>query len=253
MKTLIAILIIIMASLAYPQDFVQEQQKYPRVRKAQINTEQIRDSLFKAAGMEYPPAQIFLRAFKHERLLELWAADSVGAQFTLIKTYPFTAYCGDLGPKRREGDRQIPEGFYHINLFNPASKFHLSMQINYPNKSDLIRTTDLKHPGGLIFIHGNRVTIGCIPLGNHAIEELYIICVDSKSSEQKNIPVHIFPCRFMDEKNAELLKAYITDKPSLKPFWDELISGYEYFENTNLLPDMKIADDGCYYLQAFVD
>ena len=253
MKTIIAILIFIMISPAFSQDFAQEQQKYPRVRHARTNTEQIRDSLFESVGIEYPPAQIFMRAFKHERVLELWASDSMGAKFQLIKSYPFTAYCGDLGPKRKEGDLQIPEGFYHINLFNPASNYHLSMQINYPNKSDRIRTTDPKHPGGLIFIHGNRVTIGCIPIGDQAIEELYVICVDAKSSGQDKIPVHIFPCRFDAKENITLIAAYTKNNPALESFWSELIPGYEHFQNTNLLPDIKIDEKGRYLLQSFVD
>ena len=253
MKTLLALFLLFMTTQAGAQDFKSDQQRYPRVRQARINTEQIRDSLFNQAGIEYPSAQIFIRAFKQERILELWAADSVGAKFKLLKTYPFTSYCGDLGPKRREGDLQIPEGFYHINLFNPASSYHLSMQINYPNKSDRIRTTNPDHPGGLIFIHGNRVTIGCIPIGDRSIEELYIICVDSKSSGQDKIPVHIFPCRFVDEKNKDILKDYTDDNPVLKTFWDELIPVYEYFESTNLLPDIMIDKDGRCHLQTFVD
>ena len=253
MKTLLAILFLFMTSQAFTQDFKQDQQRYPRVRQARADTEQIRDSLFRSAGVEYPPARIFIRAFKHERVLELWAADSLDAKFELISSYPFTAFCGDLGPKRKEGDIQIPEGFYHINLFNPASSYHLSMQINYPNLSDRIRATNKDHPGGLIFIHGNRVTIGCIPIGDRSIEELYVICVDAKTGGQDKIPVHIFPCRFDSKENLTLISVYAKSDPDLMSFWEELIPGYEFFQNTNLLPEIKIDDKGRYLLQSSID
>lgn len=253
MKNFIALILLIMTTQAGGQDFASEQQQYPRVRQARLNTEASRDSLFNKAGLAYPTTRLFIRAFKHERILEIWVADSSFGKYKLIKVYRFTSYCGDLGPKRQEGDLQIPEGFYHISQFNPASSYHLSLKINYPNKSDRKRAADPEHPGGLIYIHGNRVTIGCIPLGDQAIEELYIICVDSKSSGQDKIPVHIFPCRFDAEENAELIKTYTDDNPVLKAFWDELNSGYEYFENTNLLPDIKINNSGRYLLQTFVD
>lgn len=252
MKTIsilsILITIVLSANMS-AQTFKSDQQRYSRVRQARINTEEIRDSLFEKTDIDYPPYKVFLRVFKHERVLELWAQQSNSHAFKMIKLYPFTAYCGDLGPKRQEGDLQIPEGFYHINLFNPASSYHLSMQINYPNKSDLIKTTNPDHPGGLIFIHGNRVTIGCIPLGDQAIEELYIICVDSKSSGQQKIPVHIFPFRFEDSKNHELYKKYTQKNSALKLFWDELMLGYDRFQQTFHLPDIQITSDGNYVIR----
>ena len=81
---------------------------------------------------------------------------------------------GTTGPKRLQGDFQVPEGFYHINEFNPNSNYHLSMGLNYPNSSDRILSDSLR-PGGEIYIHGSCVSVGCIPLNDDEIEELYLI------------------------------------------------------------------------------
>ncbi len=115
-----------------------------------------------------------LIAVKDARTLELWARKA-GAPWTKLKTYPFTAYSGGLGPKLREGDGQIPEGVYEIEYLNPNSSYHLSMKVNYPNAFDRAKAkadgrTQL---GGDIFIHGKAVTIGCIPIGDEAVEELF--------------------------------------------------------------------------------
>ena len=232
-------------NLLFAQNFQAEQQRFPRVRAARTNTETVRTDLFQEAGITYPPEQMFIRIFKLERFLELWVCDGDSQQFKLIKSYPFTAYSGTLGPKRQQGDYQIPEGIYFISGFNPYSSFHLSMRVNYPNKSDLIRKTD-NNAGGDIFIHGNQVTIGCIPIGDDAIKELYVIAVDTKSAGQKKIPVHIFPCQMSNQQNLELLTLYVEEYPDLKDFWDELRPVYDAFEKTHRIPSTKIDESGRY-------
>jgi len=124
-------------------------------------------------GVDNPPKRCDILAFKNERELEVWAGDD--SSFKYIKSYKFTAYCGKLGPKLREGDLQIPEGEYKILYLNPESKYHLSMCINYPNEFDLAMAArdGRENPGSDICIHGKNVTIGCIPIGDEAIEELY--------------------------------------------------------------------------------
>jgi murein L,D-transpeptidase YafK len=134
----------------------------------------------KKAGFSDFPEDISLLIFKEEKTLELYGKKS--GQWNLIKTYPFTATSGQLGPKLQEGDRQIPEGIYRIGYLNPNSKFHLSAKINYPNdfdkkKATLDNRTDL---GGDIFIHGNRMTIGCVPVGDRGIEELFLLMANAR-------------------------------------------------------------------------
>ena len=110
--------------------------------------------MFESKGIEYPSNNIFIRIFKSEALLEIWSFDSSLNKYKIINTYDICALSGKLGPKRKRGDLQIPEGFYYISHFNPVSNFYLSLKVNYPNKSDRILgyRQDL---GGDIFIHGD--------------------------------------------------------------------------------------------------
>jgi len=119
--------------------------------------------------------ELAILAFKEERHLELWKQYEHG--WHMVRRYLFTGFSGMLGPKLYEGDLQIPEGLYRIELLNPNSSYHLSMKINYPNaydreKAEKEQRTNL---GGDIFIHGKSVTTGCIPIGDTAIEELFCL------------------------------------------------------------------------------
>ncbi len=132
--------------------------------------------------------KIALLAFKEERTLELWDDEKK----VYVKTYYFTGYSGTLGPKLREGDRQIPEGEYKVVLLNPNSKFHLSFKLNYPNEFDLEKAgkEGRNNPGSEIFIHGGSQTVGCIPIGDEKIEELYGLV---EKIGMNNVRVLIFP------------------------------------------------------------
>jgi murein L,D-transpeptidase YafK len=121
------------------------------------------------------PKKLTLIGLKYEKVLEVWGEER-GKQH-LIVTYPFTAFSGILGPKFKEGDRQIPEGIYGISHLNPKSKFHLSMRVTYPNAFDkkMAKKEKRTNLGGDIMIHGSNRTIGCIPIGDDKIEELYFL------------------------------------------------------------------------------
>lgn len=114
-------------------------------------------------------------ALKEERSLELWG--KFEGRWRHYKSYLFTAFSGQLGPKLQEGDRQIPEGLYGIEYLNPNSSYHLSMKVSYPNDFDkeMANKDGRSNLGGDIFIHGKAVTIGCIPIGDEAIEELFYL------------------------------------------------------------------------------
>jgi len=228
-------------------DFHKDQQRYSRVRGARKHTESLRDSLLNGAGLKADSLRIFIQAFKHERILELWGAGCDSCLYKLLKVYRFASSCGILGPKRAQGDLQIPEGFYYIDRFNPASRFHLSLGISYPNKSDRLRTR-ASDPGGDIFIHGNRVTIGCIPLGDSNIESLYIFAVDARDAGQGRIPVFIYPARFDDPENADILDEYRSRSSSNRKLWTELDAGYKYFRKQRIPPKFKINDKAEYII-----
>jgi len=155
------------------------------------------------------------------------------------------AMAGAIGPKRLEGDYQVPEGFYYINEFNPKSTYHLSLGINYPNASDRVLSDSVK-PGGDIYIHGNCVTIGCIPLQNDQIEELYILAAMAKSQGQDFIPVHIFPIRYNNRRSFEYLAKTTKDNQDLQRFAIKIKEVYDYFEEKKKLPLIFVNKKGDY-------
>lgn len=208
-------------------NFKQEQLKYPRVREAYQAKEATFLSLLKNKGIDRSKLNIYIRAFKSEKEVEIWGKNSSDTKFQLIKKYDVCRNSGVLGPKREQGDLQVPEGFYHIDRFNPYSTYYLSLGINYPNKSDRILGTKGKL-GGNIFIHGECVTIGCLPMTNNLIKEIYIFCVEARNNGQTTIPVTIFPAKLTDENLAELNKKYVSDL-DMTNLWMDLKTGYDLF------------------------
>jgi len=93
------------------------------------------------------------------------------------------------GDKDREGDGRTPEGVFRIDRRNDASRFHLSLGLDYPRPDDLARAAEGGYsPGGDIFIHGQPEgiegiegrarlagdwTAGCVAVTNAAIEEIW--------------------------------------------------------------------------------
>jgi murein L,D-transpeptidase YafK len=187
-------------------------------------------ALLQKVGLSAPVDEVYLRAFKQERELELWAGNR-GQPLKLVKTYPFCAASGELGPKRIEGDLQVPEGLYEVAQFNPTSNFHLSLKVSYPNASDRVRS-DAKRPGGLIYLHGNCASIGCIAIEDGPIEEVYLLALDARV---RRIPFHIFPARLSKAKLADLSK----DNPNAN-FWRELEPAFAQFEATKRPPRFRI-------------
>ncbi len=211
--------------------------------RPEIAKEEKEDSikeLFKKNEITYP-SEIFLRALKLEKKLELFVKKE--GKFQLLKTYPICASSGDLGPKRKQGDLQVPEGFYHIHHFNPVSNFYLSLGVSYPNESDKTLKTG-RDAGGAIYIHGDCVTIGCLPLTDEPIKELYTIASESVK-KQKKIEVHIFPCDFNSEKCQKELKNY----PQHEEFWKNIKEGFDYFDKNGKLPKVTINKNGKYIIK----
>lgn len=129
---------------------------------------------FKRAGLAYPPKKIALLIFKRNRLMQLYASENNRWHF--IKSYRIRAASGGPGPKLRSGDRQVPEGIYHIEELNPHSHYFLSMKLDYPNEFDRMEAK-LTHRhgdlGGDIYIHGKAKSVGCVAIGDSGIKELF--------------------------------------------------------------------------------
>ena len=121
------------------------------------------------------PSRLRFVALKEERVLELWGLG--GGAWRHIKTYPVLAASGTAGPKLEGGDHQVPEGHYRITHLNPNSAFHLSLGIGYPNQADREQAIldGREQLGGDIMIHGKAVSIGCLAMGDHAIEEIFAV------------------------------------------------------------------------------
>lgn len=225
--------------------FKDNQKKYERVKNAYAQKENFIKTLFQKKNINYSSFEIFIRAFKKENLLQVFAKNKTDKKFQLLIEYDFCTLSGELGPKRKQGDMQVPEGFYHIERFNPVSNFYLSLGVNYPNKSDRI-LGNKNNLGGDIFIHGNCVSIGCIPITDEKIMELYLLCVEAKSNGQEKIPVHIFPAKMNDSGMKFLSENY---NSSLNSFWKNLKPAYDFFEKNYFLPEISVKEIGQYYLQ----
>jgi murein L,D-transpeptidase YafK len=226
------------------QSFRNNQLSNGRVKDAWKKYDDSLKRLFERKGINYPPHNIYLRNFKSQNEMELWASNTDTTEYKLIKTYRICALSGSLGPKRYQGDRQVPEGYYYIDDFNPHSEYHLSLQLNYPNYSDLI-FADRQRPGGDIFIHGGCVTVGCLPMTDPGIQELYTLCLTAHLNGQMNIPVHIFPLRLTKNNMNYLNKTYASDITK-QAFWKTLKGGYEYFEKNHKLLPVMYTKDGKY-------
>ncbi len=207
-----------------------------RLDNARRRAEPVLREAFAKAGVAYPASELFIRAFKREAELELWAKR--GGEFVKVATFPILAASGVPGPKRKEGDGQVPEGFYEINRYNPASLYHLSLGLNYPNAADRI-LGDRERPGGDIFIHGRDVTIGCLPMGDEGIEQIYIA---ANATKLKPVKVHIFPARMAGDAWNE----WSATQPAQAAFWAQLLSAFEHFEKKHTLPEITVQPDGKY-------
>lgn len=210
--------------------FKAEQLTFDRVKTAYEQKWMNLQNDLNAAGVT-DTFKLYIAAYKSEGKLELWIQPKGQSIYKLFRTYDFCAHSGTLGPKIKEGDLQTPEGFYNIVAFNPKSDFHLSLGINYPNAVDQLRSGKAK-PGGDIYIHGNCVTVGCIPLTDDKIKEVYILAVEARNAGQEQIPVHIFPFKMTGEN----MKNYLTGFPQEKGLWVNLASGYHYFEKHRIPP-----------------
>jgi murein L,D-transpeptidase YafK len=238
-------LALLVAAASAQTGFKRMQLRNPRVRQAYVQKEPGVKALFKARELTYPPKQILIRIFKQEMLLELWAADSAGTAMIPVKEYPVCASSGEPGPKRKRGDGQVPEGFYSINHFNPASNFHLSLGLDYPNRSDQL-LGDRDDPGSAIYIHGDCVTIGCIPITDEGIKELYLMALEARNGGQEKIPVHLFPCRMEGSSYQKMLEEHRED-PVLLRFWDNLKQGYDFFGANKTVPRIMVDRKGSYF------
>jgi murein L,D-transpeptidase YafK len=224
---------------------MESQKTFPKVKNAFIHKNDSIKRAFQKAELKWPPKEIYIRSFKYDSQLEVWGRNDRHESFKLVKTYKICALSGTMGPKRMDGDFQVPEGFYYINEFRPNSSYHMALGINYPNVSDKLLSDSIK-PGSDILIHGSCVTQGCIPIQDNQIEELYLMAAYAHASGQEFIPVHIFPIRFNIDKDIQFLKRSSRDEVEYKMFINKMQLVFQYFEQNKKLPIITTDSNGEY-------
>jgi murein L,D-transpeptidase YafK len=178
-----------------------------------------------------PSQPVLIRTFKKEAEFEIWKMKSDG-RYALLKTYPMCRWSGQLGPKTREGDRQVPEGFYPITpgQMNPNSNYYLSFNVGYPNAYDRA----FGRTGGTIMVHGACSSAGCFSMTDAQIAEIYAIARDAFNGGQREIQMQSYPFHM----TAENLAKHRLD-PNIE-FWKQLKNGSDHFEVTRTEPEVGV-------------
>jgi murein L,D-transpeptidase YafK len=214
-----------------------------RVVAARANAGPRLTRALEVAGVPRPKA-LLLRVFKEERVLEVWAAASPDGPFVHVGDHPVCASSGGPGPKARTGDGQVPEGLYRVTALNPWSQFHLSMRLDYPNAADRARNpgVGVSALGGEIFVHGNCVTIGCIPIGDEAIEEVYLAALETRGRGGQ-VSVLILPARPGGARWAALTRDPAATHGEL---WRSLAAISQRLDRSHRLPRVTRGSNGTY-------
>ncbi len=152
-------------------------------------------ALFAAQNIAYPPRAMTWIALKEEKQLMLFAKNKTGA-YKQVLSYPIIGTSGVAGPKLKEGDKQVPEGFYKIAGFRPNLVAHIGMDVSYPNAADKAHAQAEKRRnlGCDILIHGSKWSTGCLAMGNEPIEEMFVLAHDV---DPKNIALVFAPCNLV--------------------------------------------------------
>ena len=232
-------LTLIYFSMNAQNSFLENQKYFPRVKDAFFEKNNLIKKELIEKGFQYPPKDVLFISYKAEGELQVWI--KAYNSYRLFKVYEVCKKSGDFGPKRKQGDRQVPEGFYHISIFNPTSDFHLSLGIDYPNQADKIKSTSM-NLGGDIYIHGNCVTTGCLPMTDEFIKEIYIISVLAKDNGQSQIPIYLFPFKFNKLTEYIFYKEY----PKNVNFWNNIKEEYYYFMKNKRIRNYTINSFGDY-------
>ena len=224
--SVVVLIAFVFISFNFQTNFLSQQKRYKNVRTAYSKKESVIVKNINAQGIKIDELNILITVYKAEKKLNLYVKKNTNTNYVKLTTFSICRSSGDLGPKREQGDYQVPEGYYYINRYNPASSYYLSLGINYPNKSDTI-ISSANNLGGDIFIHGNCCTIGCLPMTDDKIMEIYLYAINARNNGQIKIPVYIFPFNMTDENLIKYKKNKNVN------FWTKLKIGYDIFNKEN--------------------
>ncbi len=177
--------------------------------------------------------EILVRIFKESSELEVWKETADGT-YGLLKNYQVCKWSGVLGPKRKEGDRQAPEGFYTVApaQMNPKSDFYLSFNIGYPNTFD----TAHGRTGSHLMVHGACSSAGCYSMTDQAAGEIFALARDAFKGGQRKFQIQAFPFRMTAENLARH-----RDDPNME-FWRMIKVGHDHFELTKRPPKVDVCN-----------
>lgn len=239
-----SILGMVLLSFTVQTDFLSEQKKYKRVRSAINEKQDYLEKKLKGNKISLDNLNLIFVFYKDNDILDIYAKNKQDVSYWKFLTYKICSRSGQLGPKRAQGDGQVPEGFYHIDKFNPTSNFYLSLGLNYPNLSDK-RKSKAGNLGGDIFIHGSCVTIGCLPMTDDFIKEIYLLAIHARNNGQNKIPVYIFPFQ-MTNQNMLKYKEKYKNNTELISFWTNLKIGHDKFLKDLHELSIKVSENGDY-------
>lgn len=234
--------ILMMNTETPPGTFREKQLKYTRVREAYSAKEKTVIKTLSDRTISRDSLRIYLQAFKTGKKVEVWGKNISDSTYMLIKEIPICEISGEIGPKRRSYDLQVPEGFYYINELNPYSKYYLSMKINYPNASDSIRGVKGRL-GNLIYIHGGCESSGCISVNDEKIKELFVYCIEAYNAGQEKVEIAIYPAKLEDKTYNRLITGYSKNKDKVS-LWADLKKSYDLFNLKKVPPTVKYLPDG---------
>ena len=176
---------------------------------------------------------ILVRLFKEESDLEIWKQKTDGS-YALLKTYEICAWSGKLGPKKKEGDRQAPEGFYTVTpaQLNPKSNFHLAINMGYPNNFDRANGRTGQH----LMIHGSCSSSGCYAMDDEQVQEIYSLARYSFEGGQRAFQIQAYPFRMTPKNMAR------HQNSEHFAFWKMLKKGSDYFDITKRPPNVGVCE-----------
>ena len=191
-----------------------------------------------------PTSPVLVRIFKQESELEVWKVNA-GGQYALFKTYPMCRWSGKLGPKTKSGDRQAPEGFYHVSagMLNPNSQYYVSFNLGYPNRLE----SALGYTGEALMVHGACSSSGCYAMTDQGVGEIYAIVQKALDGGQQRFQVQAYPFRMTTENMAKH-----KGDPNM-PFWRTLKEGYDAFAFTKRQPKVSVCGSRYVFNKEFVD
>lgn len=177
-----------------------------------------------------PESPVLIRIFKQESELEVWKQNKQG-QYALLKSYPMCRWSGKLGPKTKAGDRQAPEGFYHVSagMLNPKSQYFLSFNLGYPNRLE----SALGYTGEALMVHGACSSSGCYAMTDQGVGEIYSVVQRALAGGQGTFQVQAYPFRMTAENMAKH-----RGDPNFD-FWKNIKQGYDIFEATKRQPKVS--------------